>query len=99
MESLIADARYTLLVLRRDPNFTVAAVFTVAMGIAVNTAVFTAFDVTLRPIQATGPGRVAPILSPRGERMKLQPESCVKKSEFHSVDPSKSIRDETSLRG
>jgi putative ABC transport system permease protein len=70
MDSLVADIRYALRMLRKDRSFTVVAVFTLAVGIAVNTAVFTAFDVTLRPIQATDPGRIVSI-----HRSSLQEEN------------------------
>jgi hypothetical protein len=61
IERLGQDVRYGLRMLRKNPDFTVVAVFTLAVGIAVNTAVFTAFDVTLRPIQATDPGRIVTV--------------------------------------
>ena len=50
LESLIQDARFGLRMLRKNPGFTSVAVLTLALGIAVNTAVFTAFDaLVLRP--------------------------------------------------
>src|SRR5207249_7315276 len=50
LESLIQDLRFGLRMLRKNPGFTSVAVLTLAMGIAVNTAVFTAFDaLVLRP--------------------------------------------------
>src|SRR5215472_518994 len=61
VETVLQDIRYGIRMLRKNPGFTVVAVFTLAVGIAVNTAVFTAFDVTLRPIQATDPGRIVSI--------------------------------------
>ena len=50
LESLIQDLRFGLRMLRKNPGFTSVAVLTLALGIAVNTAVFTAFDaLVLRP--------------------------------------------------
>ena len=40
LENIIRDMRYGLLMLRRNPAFTVTAVLSLAIGIAMNTAVF-----------------------------------------------------------
>ena len=49
--SLAQDLRYGARLLRRAPGFTAAAVLTLAVGIAVNTTIFTAVDaVALRPL-------------------------------------------------
>jgi predicted permease len=50
VEGLFADLHYGGRVLRKNPGFTSVAVLTLALGIAVNTTVFTAFDALfLRP--------------------------------------------------
>src|SRR5258708_8850335 len=50
INSLIQDLRFGLRMLRKNPGFTAVAVITLGLGIAVNTAVFTAFDsLVLRP--------------------------------------------------
>lgn len=47
---LAADVRYGLRMLRRNPGFTAVAVVTLALGISVNTTLFTAIDgLLLRP--------------------------------------------------
>ena len=72
MEGLFADLRYGVRVLRKNPGFTCVAVLTLALGIAVNTTVFTAFDALfLRPRPVKDPDSLASIFrttpgEPRG---------------------------------
>ena len=62
IDSLLQDLRYGWRMLVKNPGYTAAAVIALAIGIAANTVVFTAYNaVDLRPIQATDPGRVVNI--------------------------------------
>jgi len=62
VEGFFQDIRYALRALRKNPGFTAIAVLTLAVGIGVNTAVFTAYNaMALRPLQATEPERVMQI--------------------------------------
>lgn len=64
MGTLLQDMRYALRTLRRTPGFTLAAVLTIALGIGVNTAVFSlANAILLRPADAADPTRLVRVYS------------------------------------
>jgi predicted permease len=58
-ELLAGDCRYAVRTLRQNPGFTLVAVATLALGIGINTAVFTVYDaIALKPLPVADPGRV-----------------------------------------
>src|SRR5256714_4467991 len=62
IEILIQDLRYGLRMLRKNPGFAAVAVLTLALGIAANTAVFTAFDALfLRPRPVMDPNSLVAV--------------------------------------
>ena len=62
VEVLIQDLRYGLRQLRRNIRFTAVAVLALALGIGVNTAVFTAYKAMIaRPLDARDPGEMVNI--------------------------------------
>jgi hypothetical protein len=70
LENLLQDVRYGTRMMRKNPGFTAVAVLTLALGIAVNTAVFTAFDaLVLRPWRVKDPDSLAVVFrTTPGER-------------------------------
>jgi putative ABC transport system permease protein len=59
IENFIQDLRYGLRMLAKNPGFTAMAVLTLALGIGVNTTLFTAFDaVALKPLPVREPNSV-----------------------------------------
>ena len=56
VESIWADARFSLRQLRKSPGFTVAAIFTLALAIGANAVVFGLMDgLILRPLNVPDP--------------------------------------------
>ena len=77
MDNLVQDLRYTLRMIGRNRGFVAAAVLTIALGVGINTAVFSvAYGVLLRPlpypepdrlirVSERHPGGTSPLRSPR----------------------------------
>jgi predicted permease len=58
-QTLLQDLRFGTRLLMRNPGFTVIAIFALALGIGVNTAVFTAYKAFFaHPLDASDPGKM-----------------------------------------
>jgi predicted permease len=63
LDTLSQDLRFGLRMLRKSPGFTVAVVITLALGIGVNTAIFSVVnDLVLRPLPVARPSEIAFLL-------------------------------------
>ena len=72
LDSILRDLRYAARMLRKTPGFTLIALVTLAVGIGVNTAVFSVVNtLLLEPLPFPEPDRLATVItlmrSPRGQ--------------------------------
>ena len=59
VQSVVADCRYGLRILRKNPGFTAVVILTLALGIGATTAIFSVvYGVLLRPLPYRDPNRI-----------------------------------------
>src|SRR5438094_10476067 len=89
---MIADLKFALRQRRQSPGFTVIAVLTLALGIGLNTAIFSLIDdLFLRPLPFKEPQRLVHLYSNARERNLL--ELAVSVPRFQHLRESQTIFD------
>lgn len=78
LTSTVHDLRYSLRALLKHRNFTVAALLTLALGIGINTSIFTLlYSVAFRPLPVKDPDRVVNVYQILGGEFSRQVEGNV----------------------
>ena len=65
VDTLWQDFRFALRTLRKSPGFAAAAILTLALGIGINTAIFSLLNALIRPLNVPEPDRLVRVYSGR----------------------------------
>ena len=92
LESFIADVRFGLRMLRKNPGFTAIAILTLALGIGANTAIFSVVNaVLLRPLPFSNSQQLVELWESDGQRGATDPVSYPNFADWRAWNHSFSI--------
>lgn len=88
VETFTQDVRHSVRLMRRDPAFTITAVATLALGIGLNTAIFSvAYGVLWRPLPYPQPDRLIMISSAQQTETGVKTFSTWAPMSYHALRP------------
>src|SRR3989442_15907444 len=98
METILQDLRYAARTLAKQPGFTGIAVFTLAVGIGANTAIYSVVDATLlRTLPFQEPGRLMKVslTTPRTHRRPSQDDMVWSYPKYETFRQNQQVFEET----
>jgi predicted permease len=88
LDTVAQDVRHTLRLMRREPAFTVTALATLALGIGLNTAIFSvAYGVLWRPLPYSNPDRLVVLTSAQQTETGIRTFSTWTPSSYEALRP------------
>jgi predicted permease len=101
LDAMTQDVRHALRLLRRNPGFTITALLTLALGIGLNTAIFSiVYGVLLKPLEYRDPSRLVVTVGLRQNEALNPNRISWTQQEYHALaDANQTLDGLTALTG